>query len=304
MSKILLAFLVGTLVPFSLYASTDVSSDSTSANLANLNYYPHAGKLTIEPSYDGDLNTWSGGERQSRSALIGLLEYGLPWVNGLRINVEESTIINTTSLDQDTFVHSGVGDPTFSASYRILDDTPGGFSLDTQISATPSFASADIAYGGQPGGVGNGGLILQASATGFWRAGLNEVSLGGTLSHDFDATLTDPRDEGNDVAYASRWIGQFTLRDRIHLLPVLFLQGEANFTFANSRQENPDNGSSTEIDNPFNVSPTLGVGFLAKPDVLLSLYIEYQGYETRYPEFETSSTFGSTTYGFHVLIEL
>ena len=304
--KILLALLMTAFAAHSAWASTDVADDVSSANLVNLNYYAHAGNLLVEPSFDTNINTLVGGTRRSRSAFVIYGEYGLPWVPGLRIGISESDVSTTNIASQTTFAHTGLGDPTFDVLYRVLDQTPGGFSLDTELSFSPSIASSDIAYANIPGGSGKGYSMLELSAVGFWRMAMNEVSVHAGVTRDFSGTQSDPENLGYEIPMESEWIASAGIHDRVHLLPTLFVQGEVAFNFAKTRTTSYNNGNVIVGETPFNVEPAFVLGFLAKKDVLISAYIQYQSYTTSgsYNAVATSSTFISTTGGFHVLIEI
>jgi hypothetical protein len=288
------------------FAATESPSDSSSANLINLTYYAHSGDFLFEPNYYSSINTVYGGFRKSFNTFSVYGEYGLPWLPGLRISVSEANPLAADSNGESTFAYSGLGDPTFDLSYRIVDENPQGLSADVQFSYSPTWASEQFSSDGNPGANGQVLSTVNLFAQGYWRKAFNEAALGAGVGHAFSGSHADASDSSVSDTYDSRWYADIIARDRIHVLPKLYLEAQLGFNFGHTNSENFPN-STTQTQLPFNMIPEVKVGYLVNQQVALRLYVEYESYTSQFNFSDgassTNQTYTSTTWGFDTMIE-
>jgi hypothetical protein len=280
-NKIFLALVAALFSSIPALAATDSPTDTSSNNLLNLIYYPHLNHLLANANYASDFHATSGDQTISGGEFSLEATYGL-LIDGLRVSVSESSLNAARNTSQESYISSGVTDPSFYLNYRLLDSTPGGWSVDAQLGTSPSLGTDELTDPGYPGSAYKGYGNVSLSAAVFWDVGLNEVKISGEIFRDFSGNADDAEDSDFSYTRASQWNGNFAITDRIHLTSNAFVEAEATFDLASTTDYAYSNGDSAESTTPFHVTPKLEFGYLPFKQLLLYASMSYDS--------ETSST--------------
>lgn len=275
-----------------------------SADIGNLNYYPHARQMLFTPefstalndqSYSGNPKGSTGESTISSSSATLTATYGL--FERLRISLAETALFGTDSTHQNpatgstTFTRSsGLSDPTLGATLRYLeDDAKTHLSGDVAVSVSPSWATHYVADSLQNGSDGKGYGTLAASAPVYWWLGHNEVELSPSITRDFAGNSVGPT-EATSSMRAALWTGGFTLLDRFHVTDKFYLEAGTALNLPSSVQTTALNtaGTVSTTQYPLYLVPRIDLGYRFTSNILFDAEYEYYNYVTQV--IETSST--------------
>jgi hypothetical protein len=274
-------------------APTDDGAD-WSADVTNLNYYPHAHRLyTVltyqSPTVDTSDNS-AGNSSQTNYDELGLsLAYGLG--HGVRVVLGQTAIIDeehspTNAKNIDTsYTSSGFANPSLAVAWRFVDTPRDGYSADGTLTIVPSFGPATKTndYSGSSNAELAGALFYrhtncEARAT-LTIIDTTDQAYEGTTSKNtggLNSNITETADLTYRHHFGQNWFGQ--IGDTI------------NFPQTNNYSYEAGNTSSTTV--PLYSSPYLAAGYRPMRDMLLGLRYTERAYSTS----ATSSQNSTTTY--------
>jgi hypothetical protein len=181
---------------------------------------------------------------------------------------------------------SGISNPTFSASYRYLDDDARtGLSSDVVLAASPSLTTREVSTTTQSGNDARGYGTMNLSAPLYWWYASNEIEVDPTVTRQFGGSGTSPI-ANNSYTRSSDWVGNASFADRFHVTQDFFAEVIANFTLPNTANYVYGSGTAGAYTNPFYIEPSLVVGYKLKSNARLDLRYDYFN-------FTTSGTYGT-----------
>ncbi len=272
-----------------------------SADLVNLNYYPHEHRFFNSAHFvtavvDGSSNSAGNSQTIALTEFFESLSYGIAkklWVAISETLLWDQTVDSLSPAQaENTTTSAGPSNPAFTVNYRYLENHRRGFSGDLGLSVTPSLGPS-ISPEASDGATGNnlaGGWVGQISSEIYWRRGANETELAATAVRYFYSetrgaagaiTVTDPY-----------WQNDVKLVDRIHFSQRHYLQIGLDYTFLLDRNLVSPASVSTQTQIAGNVSPTLLWGYSPDPDIVAQFSVNFhQGNSSR----STISSSGFTT---------
>jgi hypothetical protein len=282
MTKPLFIFaMLASLLSISAMAATDSPTDTSSNNLLNLTYFPHVGKFAARSDFYSTFHETSGVNTVSNSDFSVGGTYGF-LVDGLRASASASTSTVAYTSSSQSYYYSGINDPTFNLNYRLLDNSPGGWSFDVELGTSPSLGTYYIPSSTSAGSNRKGFGTLSLSAAAYWTFGINEFKLSGGIDRQFSGNVVDPIFADNTHARAARWNGDFAVTDRVHFGTLWFAEAGATFDFSSTENYSYADGTTSFSQAPFRVIPTIELGYLPTKQLLIAMSMSYQNYTTLY----------------------
>ena len=139
---------------------------------------------------------------------------GVPVVFLEREHREITGLTTTTAWDRD-----GIGDPTFLASYKILDEAERGLTLTADAGIKPDTASdrAPDAVTGRRGGIGSGttDYIFGLSSSKAFSKWVPYATLGAVVAGETGQGLSHGGEWNGSIGTEYRWTDSLTLDTRV-----------------------------------------------------------------------------------------
>ena len=309
------------LVSLTAFAQDFTESGDHSANLANLNYYPHQGHFLLSPRVTSSISDQNSTTNEDSNptgvSTVAFFRGDLPisygLLPGLRIGISENELFNSESTHTvgnsratSFSKSSGLSDPTFSTAYRYFeDDARSGLSGDVAVSASPSWVSHQVSSPTQDGSNGKGYGTLSAALPFYLWKSKNEVELSPAITHQYvgNGVGVDPT---SSFTRGSTSFETVTVNDRLHLTSNASVQGGLLLNFPYNTQTTTLDSSMTvrTTQLPFYVTPRVNFEYLFRSNVLFDVEYDYFNYTTTVVETLSSNKNIESTLAFRFLIEI
>lgn len=263
--------------------SASASRDNFSADLMNLNYYPHIGKGEFTPRvstefHDFSQNSNGGSTTIEHNMVAADFRYGF---------YDRWTVMLTDSLLWDQNLDSisaaggeseasskGLANPTLAAFWRFWEDSDRGFSWDLGINLSPSLGPKMNGDGAisQDGNNLSGSPSAGASLALRWRQDFNELSLVAGATFIMQGLTIAPV-PANNVTTMSYWSNSLTVNERIHFGSQIFFEGGGvgNFSYKTDQVTGVSPAKTSTLRSPFFINPHVMLGYRAAGDVVLTI---------------------------------
>ena len=279
------------------------NSVNLSGDIMSLNFYPHKGIFLLSPHLTTTLNNQAKSSSTGVSSSIFDNEYVLALSYGLgtrlRLNISESVLWDE-SIDSgasptggnNVATSAGLSNPTFSVTWRFLENAASGLSGDVGTSIIPSVGHK-VAADPTLFTIGNnvtGATTMLMSAALFWRGGFLELEIAGLATRQFGG-----RTEGSTTGNSSNGEGyssyNLTFADRIHLSSQVYLNTSATVLLPYQHKLDYDNGVIRTNKMPTYWRPRIDLGFRPEPYTA----IQFSVYGSKYTNTVTNSANSNMT---------